>query len=122
MGRKIGREGAGMDRTLDRVTNLGEYTPKSTIPVVDIDAVPSGAIGGADRRSAHARRLGGEDAGLWSTGRLCLMIEERVELGQLKLDDGDGGVDLGLSVVEGLVEAHRRRLKSSNTLLALLSR
>jgi hypothetical protein len=54
MGRKIGREGAGMDRTLDRVTNLGEYMPKSTIPVVDIDAVPSGAVGGADRRSAHA--------------------------------------------------------------------
>jgi hypothetical protein len=50
------------------------------------------------------------------------MIEERVELGQLKLDDGDGGVDLGLSVIEGLVEAHRRHLKSSNALLALLSR
>jgi hypothetical protein len=49
MGSKIGQKWSGMDRTLGRVMDLGEYTPKSTISVSDIDVVPSGAVGDADR-------------------------------------------------------------------------
>jgi hypothetical protein len=79
-----------MDRTCDQVMDLGEYTPKSTIPVVEIDAMPSGAISGADRRGARDRRLRGKDVGLRCAGRLRLPVKERVEVGELELDSGDG--------------------------------
>jgi hypothetical protein len=33
------------DRTLDRVMDMGEHLPKSTIPVEDVDAMPMRAVG-----------------------------------------------------------------------------
>jgi hypothetical protein len=98
-----------MDRTRDQVMDLGEYTPKSTIPVVEIDVVPSGAISDANQRGARDRRPGGKDVSLRCAGRLRLPVKEHVEVGELELDDGDGGVDLWLPVVEGLVEVCHSR-------------
>jgi hypothetical protein len=39
-----------MHRTCDRVMDLGEYLPKSTIPVAIVGAVPIRAIGGLSSR------------------------------------------------------------------------
>jgi hypothetical protein len=56
-----------------------------------------------DRRGVHGRRPVGEDALLGTAGRLGLVSEKAVELGQLELDGGDGGIHLRPPLGERLV-------------------
>jgi hypothetical protein len=85
--------------------SLGENTPKLTIPVTWIDAVPNGAVGGGGVRG---RRSVGEDALLGTAGCLGLASEKVVELGQLELD---GGVHLRPPLGERLVRRRGRLLQ-----------
>jgi hypothetical protein len=101
---------------------LGVNTAKPTIPVVWFDAVPIRAIGVDAGRWVHSRRSDRDDTRLGGGCRLGVAVEEGVELRQLQLDGGQGGVHLGLPLPERLVERRRRGLEGGDALLAPLVR
>jgi hypothetical protein len=76
--------------------DLGEYMPKSTIPVAVFDAVPIRAIGGAARRRGCGRLLQWKDTILGRVHRLGVAVKEGVEHRQLELDGGKRGIGLRL--------------------------
>jgi hypothetical protein len=112
-GRDMGRR--RYERTLDWVMGVGEYSPIPTIPVEVFDVGPSAltaAVCGATV-DPIGRTL---DLGV---AKLGLPVEEVVELRQLQLDGGQGGVHLRLPLREALVERSGRRLERSDVLLPL---
>jgi hypothetical protein len=80
----------GWHRNLDRVMDLGVHRPKSTIPVVCFDAVPSRTVNGESRRRARGRRPVVEDAQGRVPQDLCVTVKEGVQLCELQLVRGDG--------------------------------
>jgi hypothetical protein len=81
------------------------YMPKPTISIAVFRQVPSGVIGDNSDRWAHRRRPSMENAMRRGTWGSHVAIEEVVQLGQLQIDGGDGGVHRRSLLGEGLVEA-----------------
>jgi hypothetical protein len=67
--------------TLDWVTDLGKYSPKSTIPDVVFDTMPIRAIGESMQSRGCGRRLQLKNPGLGGVTRLGIAVKERDELG-----------------------------------------
>ncbi|GJN18727.1 hypothetical protein PR202_gb05920 [Eleusine coracana subsp. coracana] len=98
---------------------LGEDLPKPTLPECWIKAVPIRAVGVNTSRWTLGCGLEFEDATLLS--RLpWFSIEEFVQLGDLQLDRGEGGLDLGFPRGKALVEGFCRSLETCHLLLVLV--
>jgi hypothetical protein len=68
---------------------MGVNTPKTTIPMVIVRAVPSRAVGGESSQLAAGCQLTGYDALCGSTRGLGISIKVGVQLGELTLDGGE---------------------------------
>jgi hypothetical protein len=100
--------------------DLGENHPKSTIPIPMFDAVPIRAIGGTNRGGVCGRWSHLENARLGVGSGSHVVVEEGVQLGELKLDVVQWCVHLRRPGREHLVELWRRGLENRHALLTLL--
>jgi hypothetical protein len=110
--------GRSQHRTLDWVIGMSVCMLIPMIPDVRIDAVPSRAIGDRSSTCVSGRRPGGKDSRLGDGGGLLIVVKEGVQLGQLELDGGEGGLQLPLG--EGSVELSCGGLQSRVAFLVLL--
>jgi hypothetical protein len=78
------------DRTLDWGVDLGEYFPKTTVPDVVVGAVPIRAIGVCTWRWGCGHRSDGKNTRLGVGRSSRVTVEERVQLGEFRLDGGQG--------------------------------